>query len=103
LDEVAGMRTTGDVLATLKKELPNLRREYGVDTLAVFGSYARGEQKQDSDIDILVEFIETVDFIEFMRLEFHLSDLLGVKVDLVTPDALRPIMRDDILESAVYA
>lgn len=97
------MRTTEEILSLLKEELPNLRKECGVDTLAVFGSYARGEQKEDSDVDILVEFVETVDFIEFMRLEFHLTDVLGVKVDLVTPDALRPIMRDDILESAVYA
>ena len=97
------MRTKDEILSLLKEELPNLRREYGVDTLAVFGSYARGEQKEDSDVDILVEFVETVDFIEFMRLEFHLTDVLGIKVDLVTPDALRPIMRDDILESAVYA
>jgi len=102
-DEVADMRTKEEILTMLKEELPNLRKEYGVETLAVFGSYARGEQREDSDIDILVEFVETVDFIEFMRLEFHLSDILGVKVDLVTPDALRPIMRDDILESAVYA
>ena len=97
------MRTKEDILALLKEELPNLRKEYGVDTLAVFGSYVRDEQKEGSDIDILVEFVETVDFIEFMRLEFHLTDILGRKVDLVTPDALRPIMRDDILESAVYA
>ena len=97
------MRTKEDILALLKEELPNLRKEYGVDTLAVFGSYVRDEQKEGSDIDILVEFVETVDFIEFMSLEFHLTDILGRKVDLVTPDALRPIMRDDILESAVYA
>ena len=97
------MRTKEDILALLKEELPNLRKEYGVDTLAVFGSYVRDDQKEGSDIDILVEFVETVDFIEFMRLEFHLTDILGCKVDLVTPDALRPIMRDDILESAMYA
>ncbi len=97
------MRTKEEILALIKEELPNLRKAYKVHTLAIFGSYAKGEQKEDSDIDILVEFSETVDFFEFMRLEFHLTDLLGIKVDLVTPDALRPIMRDDILESAVYA
>ncbi len=97
------MRTKEDVLSTLKDELPNLRKEYKVRTLALFGSYAKGEQREDSDIDMLVEFTEPVGFFDFMRLEFHLTDLLGVKVDLVTPDALRPIMRDDILESAVYA
>jgi predicted nucleotidyltransferase len=97
------MRTKEDILALLKKELPNLRKEYKVRTLALFGSYARGEQTEDSDIDMLVEFSEPVGFFEFMGLEFYLTDLLGAKVDLVTPDALRPIMRDDILESAVYA
>ena len=102
-DEVADMRTKDEILSMLKEELPNLRREHSVDTLAVFGSYVRGEQREDSDIDILVEFSEPVGFFEFMGLEFHLTDLLGVKVDLVTPDALRPLMRDDILESAVYA
>ena len=97
------MRTKEEILSMLKAELPNLRKEYGVDTLALFGSYARDRQREDSDIDMLVEFVETVDFFEFMRLEFHLTDLLGIKVDLVTPDALRPIMKDDIMESAVYA
>ncbi len=97
------MRTKEEILKMLKTELPNLRNEYGVDTLALFGSYARDEQNEDSDLDMLVEFLEPVDFFEFMRLEFHLTDLLNIKVDLVTPDALRPIMRDDILESALYA
>ncbi len=87
----------------LKDELPNLRQECRVHSLALFGSYAKGEQRMDSDIDMLVEFSEPVGFFDFMGLEFHLTDLLGVKVDLVTPDALRPLMRDDILESAVYA
>ena len=50
-----------------------------------------------------MEYSRPVDFFEFMSLEFHLTDLLGIKVDLVTPDALRPIMRDSILESAQYA
>jgi predicted nucleotidyltransferase len=95
--------TKEEVLAILRDELPALRREFGVDALALFGSYAKGEQEEGSDVDVLVDFVETVDFIEFMRLEFHLSDMLGLKVDLVTPDALRPVMRDEILGSAVYA
>jgi len=97
------MRTREEILAILRGELPRLREEFAVDRLALFGSYAREEPREDSDVDVLVEFVETVDFIEFMRLEFDLSDLIGLKVDLVTPDALRPVMRDDILGSAVYA
>ena len=97
------MRTKEEILSMLKAELPNIRQQFKVHRLALFGSYANGEPREDSDIDILVEFLEPVGFFEFMGLEFHLTDLLGAKVDLVTPDALRPIMRDDILESAVYA
>ena len=97
------MLTREETLEILRREMPSLQRDFAVHSLALFGSYARGEQKEGSDIDMLVEFSKPVDFIEFMRLEFYLSDLLSVKVDLVTPDALRPIMRDDILESAVYA
>lgn len=97
------MRTAEEILAILKEELPHLREEFGVGRIALFGSYARDEQREGSDADILVEFAEPIGFFDFMRLEFHLSDLLGVKVDLVTPDALRPIMKDSILESAQYA
>jgi len=97
------MRTREDILAQLKDELPTLQEEYGVGRIALFGSYAKDEQREGSDADILVEFSQPIGFFDFMRLEFHLTDLLGVKVDLVTPDALRPIMRDSVLESAQYA
>ena len=97
------MRTREDILALLKDELPTLREEFGVGRIALFGSYAKDEQREGSDADILVEFSQPIGFFDFMRLEFHLTDLLGVKVDLVTPDALRPIMRDSVLESAQYA
>ena len=91
------------VLSILKKELPKLRRLYHVRRIALFGSYARGEQGPKSDIDILVEFDRPVDFVEFMNLEFHLKKLIGVRVDLVTPDALKPITRPRILKEAIYA
>ncbi len=97
------MRTKEEILAILREELPHLREEFGVGRIALFGSYARGKQREGSDADILVEFSQPIGFFDFMRLEFHLTDLLGVKVDLVTPDALRPIMRDSVLESAHYA
>jgi len=97
------MRTREEILALLREELPHLREEFGVGRIALFGSYARDEQREGSDADILVEFSQPIDFFDFMRLEFHLTDLLGIKVDLVTPNALRPIMKDSILESAMYA
>jgi predicted nucleotidyltransferase len=59
-----------------------------VKSLAVFGSYVRGEQKRSSDLDMLVECSETPDIFQFMELEQHLAQLLGVKVDLVSRKAL---------------
>jgi predicted nucleotidyltransferase len=97
------VRTREEILEALKAELPSLWREHAVHRIAVFGSYARGEQDEASDLDLLVEFSGPVDLLEFIGLELHLTDLLGVKVDLVTPDALRPLMRDSVLGSAVYA
>ena len=61
----------------------------------------RGEQKKDSDLDILVEFNETIDLFEFIQLENYLAEILGCKVDLVMKDALKPRIKDRILREAV--
>jgi len=73
--------------------------------LAVFGSVARDEAGEDSDVDILVEFEPEahVGLFEFARLRRVLSEILGCEVDLATPDALRREMRAQILQEAVYA
>ena len=70
-------------------------------TIGVFGSYVRGEQKEGSDLDVLVEFEEPVGLFEFMALENYLSDLLGVKVDLVSKKALKPHIGKRILEEVI--
>ncbi|MBK9713413.1 MAG: nucleotidyltransferase family protein [Kouleothrix sp.] len=75
----------------------------GVSSLAVFGSVAREEAGAESDVDILVEFGQPVGLFEFVRLQQRLEALLGRRVDLVTPDALRPTMRDRILHEAIDA
>jgi uncharacterized protein len=75
-----------------------LRDAYGVDKIGFFGSYVRGEHDEKSDIDILVEFEKPIGFFKFLRLERHLSDLLGVKVDLVTRKALKPRIGKKILQ-----
>ena len=79
-----------------------LEKKYGVKSLAVFGSFTRGEEKPDSDMDILVEFSRPVGFFTFLDLEQHLSDKLGVKVDLVTKTALKPKIGKRILHELVY-
>ena len=71
---------------------PVLKERYQVETVGFFGSYARGEQKVKSDIDILVEFPQpnAIDLFDFIELEEFLSKKLGIKVDLVTKSALKP-------------
>jgi predicted nucleotidyltransferase len=88
----------------LKKHESELREKYGIKGIGVFGSYMRGEQKKGSDIDILVEFYPDaeMDLITFVELEEHLSDLLGIKVDLVMKSALKPRIEKNILKEVVY-
>ena len=82
------------------KEL--LASKYKVKTIGVFGSYVTGNQKKKSDVDILVEFKRAVDFFEFLDLEEYLEQILGIKVDLVTKQALKPYIGKHILEEVVY-
>lgn len=76
--------------------------KYGVKWLAVFGSFARNEMTDKSDIDILVEFDRSIGLFEFARLKIYLTELLGREVDLVTVDALHKRMKNTILNEAVY-
>jgi predicted nucleotidyltransferase len=86
---------------TLCRHLPELRTAYSVDSLALFGSYVRNEQRPDSDLDVLVTFDPTPTLFEFVRLQDHLSSLLGVPVDLVMRTALRRRIGRNILREAV--
>jgi uncharacterized protein len=80
-------------------------KSFSVKGLYLFGSYAREEAKEESDLDILVEFEPdaSIGLFEFARLRRRLSELVGRDVDLVTRDAIRPEMRDEILREAVHA
>lgn len=85
----------------LQAHLPDLTARYHVATLALFGSRVRGEQGPDSDLDVRVTFTETPGLIRFVELENELSDLLGVKVDLVLRDNLKPNIGKRVLAEAV--
>lgn len=89
------------ISSLVKRHQADLRQR-GVKTLAVFGSAARGEMTAESDIDVLVEFNRQVGLFEFIRLKIFLENITGRAVDLVTPDAIRPAMRTEILNEAVY-
>ncbi|MFZ3169629.1 MAG: nucleotidyltransferase family protein [Candidatus Methanoperedens sp.] len=89
------------IMKKLNENMPTLREKYKVKTLGIFGSYIRGEQKKSSDLDILVEFSKTIDLFKYIELENYLSEKLGVKVDLVMKDTLKPRIKDRILNEAI--
>jgi predicted nucleotidyltransferase len=98
-----------NTLKKIKKQLetlkPLLKDKYQVETIGIFGSYTRGSQTEKSDMDVLVEFSRDahIGFFKFLELEEFLTKKLRVKVDLVTKNALKPTMRDQILKETVYA
>ncbi len=96
------MFTSHEIEDKLHHHMEQLRRDFGVKRIGFFGSYARNEQRLDSDIDLLVEFSRPVGFVHFIRLEDYLQGLLGAKVDLVTEKALKPHMGKRILEEVRY-
>lgn len=95
------MKTLEEIKVQLEQLKPTLKEKFKVKTIGVFGSYVRGEQKRGSDVDVLVEFEEPVGFFEFIDLEDYLSQLLGVKVDLVSKKALKPHIGEHILQEVI--
>ena len=86
----------------MKEHKEEVRRNYRVIEIGVFGSYVRGEQKERSDIDILVSFSEIPDVFKYIELEEYLKRLLRRRVDLVRKEAIRPELKKRILKEAVY-
>ena len=96
------MRKLQDIEAKLKENKDLLSERFNVKEIGIFGSFVRGEQKETSDIDILVEFEGRVSLFEMVRLERFLSELLGEKVDLVMKNSLKPRIGKHILREVVY-
>ncbi len=98
-------KDTNAVVESLRKAMPELAARYGVKRLALFGSFVRGEQRPDSDVDVVVELKRPLGF-EFVDLAEQLERAVGCKVDLLTPAGVRsirvPAVRKRIEESLVY-
>lgn len=90
-----------ETLRRLSEHRADLAR-FHVKSLQMFGSVARGEDRPDSDVDILVDFAGPPTFDDFMGLKLYLEDLLGRRVDLVTRNALRARLRDIVVREAVH-
>ncbi len=99
--DVKGTVDTMDVISIIKDNRKAIHRRFGVKRIGVFGSYARGEGREASDIDVLVEFREPT-FKHFMGLVFYLEELLGRPVDLVTVKALSPYIAPMVKKEVVW-
>ena len=96
------MRRLEEIQEILMQKKPILRERFKVKEIGIFGSFVRGEEKDTSDLDILVELERPVGLIKFVGLQNYLSDELGEKVDLVTKSALKPRIKKNILSEVVY-
>ena len=86
----------------LKRNKPILRKEFKIKELGVFGSYVRGDQKKNSDVDILVEFNQTPGFFDYLKMENRLSVILKKPVDLVMKGSLKPAIGKHIMREVLY-
>ena len=100
-NETHAGKNVEDIQYTLKAILPELQADHGVKKLAVFGSYARGDQSPNSDLDLLVEFHRPPTLFQFVRIRRRLASALGRNVDLVMRSALKPNIGKHILRELV--
>lgn len=84
-----------------RQELLSLVRKYGVGRLLVFGSMARGDASPQSDVDLLVESASQLSGFELGAMQMDAQDILGRKVDLVTQNAIHPLLQDRVMKEAV--
>lgn len=91
-----------DIKVMLQQRKPELQEKYHIAELGVFGSYVRGEQTADSDLDILIERPEGLSLFQLLELGDRLSDELGIKVDLVTKQGLKPKVKERVLAEVIY-
>ncbi|EKD28736.1 MAG: hypothetical protein ACD_79C00228G0002 [uncultured bacterium] len=95
------MKTFINIQNKLRAHKSEIEQKFHISAISIFGSYVRGEEKTESDIDVLVSFSEPVSLFKFLDLEEYLTDLLGIKVDLVSKKALKPHIGERILKEAV--
>ncbi len=99
------MLTKEKIMSILKKKLPYLRDTFGVKRIGLFGSYSKRLQREDSDVDIIVEFEKPIG-LKFVELAGYIENILGKKVSLLTPEGIKSIrvknVAEDIEKSIIY-
>jgi len=96
------MKTQTEVLQMLAQQKSSLLETYQITRLGIFGSYARGEQTDDSDIDILVEYEKAPSLWQLIELRDYLSELFTIKVDVVTRNGLKARIKEKVLAEVIY-
>ena len=91
-----------NIIETLKLVKPEVKKKYRAELRGVFGSYARGESRSTSDVDVLVHFEDSADLIDFVGLTHFLEAKLKSKVDIVPQDDIRQELKESILQEAIY-
>jgi predicted nucleotidyltransferase len=96
------VRNVQTLIHQLEMVAGEVRRRYRAEILGIFGSYVRGEQRETSDLDVLVRFAPGATLLDWVGLADFLEERLGIRVDVVPVDALREEIRDQVLREAVY-
>ncbi|TCK02516.1 nucleotidyltransferase family protein [Phorcysia thermohydrogeniphila] len=95
------MKTLQSIIQILQKHEEKLKGKYKIKTLKIFGSYAVGKQTESSDLDVIVTFKEAPTLLEFLSLKEYIENLVKLKVDLVTENAISPYIRPHLKEVEV--
>ncbi len=91
-----------EIISTLNSLKDVIKKEYKAEIVGVFGSYVRGEQRETSDVDVLVRFFEGASLFDLTGLGDFLEERLGIKVDVVPIDTIRKEIKEAVLKEAVY-
>lgn len=91
----------GEIKSIIKNNSQNISTRFKAEVIGIFGSYARGEEKKDSDIDILVKFEKGATLFDLVELSEYLENILGIPVDVVSQRALHPMIKDEVLKEMV--
>ena len=95
------MKSVREIEEILKIFKNDIKQNYKAEIVGIFGSFVRGEQKSDSDVDILVIFHKDATLFDFMRLSMFLQEKLGIDVDIVPQDTIREELREGIMKEAI--
>lgn len=96
------IRDSSDIIGILKKLKPSIQTCFKAREIGIFGSFVRGTQNENSDVDLLVEFEDNADLFDLMGLSLHLEEELNRKVDIVPKNALRTELHDSVMQEVVY-